>query len=493
MLPAVAGATALVSAIGVSAAQAAVTTGDDPRPVVISLNGESATSSGTGVAISGGVVTITAAGTYQVTGSLSDGRLVVDSKGSGIVDLVLSDAGIASSTSSPLTILSATAVNLTLAGGTSNSLSDASIYSGTGGAVLPDAALFSAVDLTIGGTGALTVRGNAQHGISGQKSLTIASGTINVRADDDGVRATDALRIIDAAITVDAGSGAGLKATSVTDASKGGVAIEGGTIAVTAAKACVKAASTITISGGTQNLSCGTNGVDAGAAVTIVGGTLVVTRCDEGIEAMVVTIKGGHITITASDDGINAEIAGGPEEQEAPGVLVTISGGTIIIDSVQDGLDSNGSLTMTGGTVVVNGPVSNRSGALSVNGTFTVTGGTLLAAGCSLVGDSASEKRVPQDAVSRGFLAVTLPERHPAGTVVHLTDDTGAELVAFASSKIFQSMVYASPRVTPGKSYRVYTGGSVTGANTGGMYQAGNISGATLVATLTAGGSAPAA
>lgn len=489
MFPAVLCAAALVGA----AIPAAAVAGDGSGTTVISLKGDSATSSGSGVVVSGGVITITAPGTYRVTGSLSNGRLVVNSKDPGTVDLVLSDASIASSTSSPLTILAAGAVNLTLASGTSNSLSDASIYtSGTAGEVLPDAALFSAVDLTIGGTGALKVQGNAQHGISGQKSLTMDSGTISVIADDDGVRATDGLRIVNATITVDAGAGAGLKATSVADAAKGGVAIEGGTIAVTAAKACVKAASTITISGGNQTLSCGTNGVDAGATVTILGGTLVVTRCDEGIEAMVVTIKGGQIAITASDDGINTEIAGGPEEQEAPGVLLTISGGTIVIDSVQDGLDSNGSLTMTGGTVVVNGPVSNRSGALSANGTLTVTGGTLLAAGFSLIGDSPREKRVPQDSGSRGFLAVTFPNRQAVGTVVHFTDDTGTELVGFVASKPFQALVYASPKVTPGKSYRVYNGGSVSGESLGGMYQSGSVSGATLVTTSLAGGSSPA-
>ncbi len=175
---------------------------------MISLNGDNATSDGSGVTISGGLVTI--ARRRHLPGDRLARRRAARGRqqGPGTVDLVLSDARVASSTSSPLTILSAAAVNLTLADGTDNSLSDASIYTGTSGAVVPDAALFSAVDLTIRGSGALTVRGNAHHGINGQRGLTIASGTpLPSVADDDSVRATDGLRIIDRPLTVDAGRG----------------------------------------------------------------------------------------------------------------------------------------------------------------------------------------------------------------------------------------------------------------------------------------------
>ncbi len=221
--------------------------------------------------------------------------------------------------------------------------------------------------------------------------------------------------------------------------------------------------------------------------MTIVPATLVVTRCQEGIEAMVVTIEGGQITITASDDGINTEEAGGPEEQEAPGVLLDISGGTIIIDSVKDGLDSNGSLTMTGGTVVVNGPVQNTSGALSVNGTFTVTGGTLLAAvrpSSPIQGRNASRRTRRREVSSP---SPSRRGRRPARSV-HLTDDTGAEIVALCPARCSNPWC-TQRRGDPGASYRGVHRGSVSGANIGGMYQVGSTNGATLVATVTAGGS----
>lgn len=86
--------------------------------VTITLSGDTAVASGDGVAVEGTVVTITQAGTYLLTGELTDGQVVVDVGESEKVQLVLSDAAVDSSTSAALYVKSADKVFLTLAAGT---------------------------------------------------------------------------------------------------------------------------------------------------------------------------------------------------------------------------------------------------------------------------------------------------------------------------------------------------------------------------------------
>jgi phage baseplate assembly protein gpV len=60
---------------------------------------------------------------------------------------------------------------------------------------------------------------------------------------------------------------------------------------------------------------------------------------------------------------------------------VDVTGGSLTINAQGDGLDSNGNASISGGTVVVNGPTNSGNGALDVNGELTVTGGRVAAAG----------------------------------------------------------------------------------------------------------------
>ena len=123
------------------------------------------------------------------------------------------------------------------------------------------------------------------------------------------------------------------------------------------------------------------------------------TESEEGLEAAHIAICGGTVNVTSNDDGVNA--AGGSSStstqagsrQAAMGgggmgggetvgdYSVDITGGILTINSQGDGLDSNGNATISGGTVVVNGPSNDGNGALDVNGELAVTGGTVAAAG----------------------------------------------------------------------------------------------------------------
>ncbi|HEV7950964.1 MAG TPA: hypothetical protein VGP24_14460, partial [Glaciihabitans sp.] len=136
---------------------------------------------------------------------------------------------------------------------------------------------------------------------------------------------------------------------------------------------------------------------------------------------------------------------------------------------------------ITGGTVVVNGPSGSGNGALDVNGTLTVTGGTLLAAG------SAGMVVAPDTSSAQASAVFSFDSTQPAGTIIHVLNSAGEQLVAFESSKDFQSVVFSSADVVEGEVYTVVVGGTVTGTTVGGLTATGDTSGATEATTATAG------
>ena len=137
----------------VETAQLADQTWDVDDEVSISLDGTTASASNDtadGVKIDGSTVTITKPGTYRVSGTLTDGRLVVDSPDDGVVRIVLDGADITSSTGAAIAVTDADQVSMVLAEGTSNRLEDAKNYAGPTSDDAPDAALYSTADMEIG-------------------------------------------------------------------------------------------------------------------------------------------------------------------------------------------------------------------------------------------------------------------------------------------------------------------------------------------------------
>jgi len=433
----------------------------DPASVIpITLAGTSASSNGPGVAIAGGVVTINAPGTYQLTGTLTNGRVVVDSAGAGMVRVILNGASITNNTSSALEFADAGEAMVVLADGTANRLTDATTY------VYPDpetdepnAALFSTADLTITGNGSLAVRGNSNDGISSKDGLVINGGTITVDAVDDGIRGKDYLTIKAGNITVTAG-GDGLKSDEDVDTGLGRITITNGTVRVTA----------------------GDDGIHGEFTVAISGGDITVVNSYEALEARQITIGGGNITLTSRDDAINAAEEGIDEFAVAPNAYIRMTGGTVVVNTGVDGVDSNGSFTITGGTIVVNGPASGSlgEGSIDTNGAMAVSGGTIAAAGIN------STTSTPANCSAQGWVLARLGTRQNANTVAHLVSG-GNRLMTFRPTTAFQSVLFSSNQITRGQSYDVYLGGSVSGTVVGGLASGGSITGATRSTTVTAG------
>ena len=424
--------------------------------VTLADNATTLASGASGVTVDGNTVTISAAGTYVLTGSLSDGQIVVAAGEEDVVRIILNGVELTNSTGSPFVVQSANEAIVYLADGSTNTVSDAASYADTG-TDAPNAAIYSMADLTIAGSGSLTVNGNFNDGITSKDGLVLASGTVTVKAADDGIVGKDYVALLDGNFTVDAADD-GIKSDNAVDATRGWLLVKGGQITVSAGGDGIKAYNTVTISGGTAN----------------------VTKSNEGIEAEHILLTGGTVTVNSADDGINASDSAstGSGGEQAGDQTIEISGGTITVNAEGDGLDSNGSAAISGGTVVVNGPTGSGNGALDVNGELVETGGTVVAAG------SSGMAVTPAASSSQSGVQVTLGSALAAGTVVHLVDSSGNVVLTFTTTKAAASLVISFPSIVAGEAYTVSTGGS---SDTSAGIGTGSLVGASSIATVTAG------
>mgnify|MGYP002527989886 CR=1 FL=1 len=394
----------------------------------IILSGSTAQSNGSGVSINNATVTISKEGCYLISGELEDGQIIVDAGDSDKVQLVLDNASIHCSTGSAILVRNADKVKVTLAADSENELSDGTEYQTDDDN--PDAALFSKDDLVINGSGSLTVQGNYKHGIAGNDDLVITGGRLTVNSLSHALRGKDSVAILD------------------------------GTFVLTSQK----------------------DGIHAEAYLNINGGTTTIAESYEGLEAAQIHISGGTTQVFSSDDGLNA--AGGSSFELVDGLLVlkdnsssdteqtfggrggmfevedncdiTISGGNLTVTTSNgDGIDSNGSLNVSGGTVLVFGSSSGGEGALDYTGSSSISGGTLVALGSSGMAQSME----PDD--SHATLMVTWDEVQPTGTRLTLCTQQGEILCSLQSTNSFQTAVISTDSLSAGQKVSLYTSGTV--------------------------------
>jgi len=526
-------------------------TWDAASAIPITLNGNTISSDAANVKINGSTATITDAGTYSLSGSLTDGQIIVDTQSEQAVQLILNGVNISNSASAPINIVNAKKTILILADNTENIISDATIYVFANLETdEPNAAIFSKGGLTIAGNGSLTVSGNYNDGIASKDGLVIASGTITVTAVDDGIRGKDYLVVKNGSLTVNAG-GDGLKSDNEEDAAKGYISIENGVFNVTSGGDAITAQTDVLITAGDFTLTsgggsatgvsdsvsakgikavanlnidsgfftinsaddalhtngnlvintgtfavkAGDDGMHADATLTINGGDINITESYEGIESAVITINNGSIHLTASDDGLNVAAGNDGSGMQGPGGkpgggqadtfnytgsnYLYVNGGYIVVDARGDGVDVNGAIEMTDGILLVNGPTENMNGALDYDSGFKMTGGFVVAAG------SAGMAMTPGSYSSVNSVLVYLTSSQPAGTLFHIQNSAGEDILTFAPSKDYQSIAFSSPKLVTGETYTISVGGSSTGTVTDGLYQGGTYSSGTEFETFT--------
>ncbi|MDR2373984.1 MAG: carbohydrate-binding domain-containing protein [Bifidobacteriaceae bacterium] len=439
--------------------------------------------------LAGGSVEIDEPGAYRLIGTLADGQVKVEVEEKGLVQLVLDGADITSSQSSAIDIEAADEVVLILADGSQNSLTDAAAYAVPDEE--PDAALFSKVDLSIAGSGALTVTGRQGDAVTSKDGLVLAGGEVVIEAADDAIKGRDYLQIVGGRLVAEAG-GDGLKSTNADDAGTGYVLLAGGEVTVEAAADCVDAATDALVTSGSATLTCGDDAIHADGRLVVDGGSVEVAESYEGLEAPVLVVAGGVLDITASDDGLNAaassesDDAAGDTDAASPsarpgrgfadgggmgvqeGVALAITGGEVRIKAGSDGIDANGPGTISGGTVEVYAAAYGADGPFDIaEGGPAISGGTVTAyaaggGGCAMVS--------PDQASAQGWIAAVLPQA--ATGTLELIDNAGGAVASLTAAETVCAVVYSSPDVVLGEVYTLRIG-DLTAEVTAGQAMAG--------------------
>lgn len=356
---------------------------------------------------------------------------------------------------------------------------------------------------------------------AGKGNISLSGGVYTIRAGADGIQAVGTLSIAGGEYDVVTGGGSANAAAKAGDSRQGpgGFAPAAGNAASTTASTAAEKQSakglkagtditvtdgvfaidssddalhsngSLTISGGSFAVISGDDGIHADASILIQDGVINITKSYEGIESKNITLAGGEIHVTASDDGIN--ISGGNDGSSVNGrpgqnafsasgdSLLQITGGFITVNAAGDGLDSNGSIMMSGGTVLVSGPTDNGNGALDYDGSFSLTGGVLMAAG------SAGMAQAPSEQSEQNSVMMTFTSQQKAGTSVTLQDSKGRIVAAFTPGKNFQTIVMASPDLKKDEEYTLYTGGTFSGNVQNGLVTEGSLDGGTKVVSFS--------
>ena len=457
---------------------------DTEGATYITLTGDGADADGNGVYSYDGDVYISGAGKYVLTGTLDDGSVIVDAYDSSKVYLLFNGVDITCSDDAGFKVEQADKVFLTLAGGTENTITCGDTYSDEALSDNVSGAIHSHDDLTINGSGSLTVEGNYKHGIVSKDDLVITGGTIYVKAKKDGLHVNDAVKITNADITIDAGD----------------------------------------------------DGVHSDLSFVITGGSLTINECYEGIEAVTIDIEGGDTLIYPSDDGLNANggsgdmfgMGGGfggmggrgmqggsvsgdlsgwqmPDMQSMSGNMpdfgdmprsdamadagadagtgdkssgdtmdasedsedaddtetyVRISGGTLTIinnsGNDADGIDSNGDIIITGGDIRVSLINNGNNSALDYGsesgGVAEISGGTIIACGNYSMAEQFDTSS------SQASILYTYSEGAEAGTTVALEDAEGNVLMTYEVPQTFSSVNMSCPGLEVGETYTIVIG-----------------------------------
>lgn len=486
-----------------------------------------------GVTVEDSTLTITKAGTYKLSGGYQ-GQIKVETADSDAVRLVLDNANITNSSGAALNVVNADEVILYSASGTTNTISDGADYTATGEDD-PDAVVYSKADLTIAGEGTLKVNGNHEDGIHTSDGLVIASGTLEVNAANTGIKGKDYVDILGGTINVTAQQD-GIKSTNDTDEGQGWTRLSNGTVTVNAGDDGFKASRVVEISGGSLTVEQSDEGIEA-QYINVSGGDVNVTSADDGMNASLKTsdsestdssantsdtanqqqnnqqqdsIPGGQQSGTSNQQqqgmgqppamsgtsqdgtsqngttGTGQQGMGQPPQGGMPGggggtfevvdAAINVSGGHVTVNAEGDGIDSNGVTTLSGGTLIVNGPSQGGNAALDTNGDLLLNGATVLS------GSTADMFEAPSTNSTSGYLKLTNSSGFEQGSTVQVADSSGKVVANYKVTKSnVQLVLVSSSSIVKGQSYTVYTTTSAVDSNAASL-----ASGATELGSFTA-------
>lgn len=485
---------------------------------------------GNGVINKSNTIVINNAGTYYLTGSISDGNIVVETTNNDEVQLVLDNVSITSKNTAPIIGIKAKKITITLAENSKNTITDSSLYTSfiDNEKTEPNATLFSKTDLVINGNGKLTIDANYSDGIASKDGLKIIDSNIEINSQDDGIRGKDYIAINNANININS-IGDGIKSTNDEDETLGYISIENGTISINAEEDGIQAETVLNISGdsnidikttgkvNTNNTSTSSKGLKAGKEITIENGNIQISSTDdsihsngiiiinegkfdlssgddgihadtnisinngninitksyEGIESSYIEINGGTISVIASDDGINisggndfSSMGGRPGQNNFSQLQDTnkkliINSGNIEINANGDGLDSNGSIYVNGGKIIVHGTTSGGDGALDYDIECVISGGDIIIYGATGMWQNPSNTSTQY--------SLTYKVSGKAGDTVVLKDSSDNIIATIDAEKSYGAITISNSNIKKGETYILYvnenSAGSLTATN----------------------------
>lgn len=364
---------------------------EDCIPVV--LEGNTISCDSAAVEVSGSTATIRKGGVYLISGSLENGSLIVDVEKTEKVQLVLKNASIHCETFASIYVRQADKVFVTLTESSENSLSGGESFVSDGD-VNVDGVLFSREDLTLNGSGKLTVSSPGGHGIVSKDSLLLTGGSYVIDAAGHGLSGKDEVSIAGGTFEISAGKD-GIQSENEEDSESGLVYLAGGTLRITSEGDGISASGTcmildgeytVTAGGGSENAaqhSSGQNffGGQRGGSKPA-GGTSAPDKGEQRENPQGPRDMGGMggkgggglgRTGASPEDAPAAEETDSVSTKGIKAAELTVQGGTLFLDCADDGLHSNGDLTILGGAL----EIASGDDGVHGDGTVTIASGTI--------------------------------------------------------------------------------------------------------------------
>lgn len=460
-----------------------------------------------------GDLTLTEAGDYVLSGTLTDGSVIINASEDAKLHLILNGAHIASQSAAALYVISADKVFVTLADGSENGVSAAGDSAEDDYANV-DAAIFARCDISFNGSGSLSVSSAKGHGIVSKDDLVFTGGSYMIQAANHGISGKDSIRIADGSFVVTAGKNC-LDSDNDEDSDKGFIYIAGGSFDLSSGNDACHCFGDFDFLAGSMDISAADDGVHSDAALSVSGGSITISLCYEGLEGVTVDISGGTIDITSSDDGINAangssdsaqdtnegtpadfaggapDMSGDPPEKpdgsgdtsgtsgsmpdapadmpEAPTNMPGGTGGGFVSGDDPFAADSSCLVTISGGMVRINA----QGDGIDSNGDLVISGGEVYVSGPRNGGDGALDYNGSGTisggivvACGMGGMSQNLSDGNQCSAMINLsgsgeiklTDASGNVLLSYTPADDYSCIVVSCPKLAEGSEYTLSYG-----------------------------------
>lgn len=374
---------------------------EESTAVQVTLSDSGIQVSGDGAEADGTTLTIKEEGTYVISGSLSSGQIVIEADDSAKIHLVLNGVSVRCENSAALLIRGADKVFVTLAEGSENTLESGS-EAPSGEDENVDGVIFSRSDLTLNGSGSLTINAGYKHGIVSKDDLVITGGVYNITAVGGGLYGKDCVKILDGTFNLNVEMD-GIQSDNEEDADRGFVYIAGGTYDITAGHDGIQAETLLKVADGTINITTGTGSVGNTKTEEMSGGfgggmqpgglgdggrpgsddsngdmqppELPSEVTENAASGSGAAVNGSSDTDSTSNGSTNVTDSSSSESIKGlkSGSLLEITGGTIVINSEDDSVHSNGSITITAGDLTI----SSDDDAVHADENLQIDGGSI--------------------------------------------------------------------------------------------------------------------